>query len=266
MIYLSDKLSIINNKGVPQNANLNKSLISKNYVGQDTISFSGTQETHNKKEYKNKLTTYIIAGLVIVGGVILALKFKKGKKSSDNIVENIPSKEPHPQHKGASLNSSQATVQSTSKEKVGLEKQIEQLDVEIQQAKKELQKFIDDLIAKIKPNDKETAKAALPQLINHSKELGIGIEDFNSYLMYLTTENKDFAIKEGIPLIANNIELIKKAIPNSEYSDIPKLLKCINSKNKDELKSLLENPKENGIESIITLGRKLLSISSRNNK
>ena len=297
VIYLSDRLSIINNKSnksiQQSNANSNKSLVNKDSIVQDTISFSGIQETPNKKDDKNKLMTYIIAGLVIIGGVILALKFKKGKgslkNSSCNIAEgaqkankgtssNVNSTSvgsPKHQHSEVSSHSSQPSVKSAvpkqndeliqaQKEKTELEKQLKEQTAGAEQAKKDLEKRFDGFIEKINPNDKKIAKEALPQLINHSEKLGIGMEDFNLYLNYITPENKDFAIKEGIPLIASNIELIKKVLPDSEYSDIPKLLKYLNAKNKNEFKSLLENHKENGIESMITLGRKLLKVSQEN--
>lgn len=276
MIYLNDKISTINNKGIQQSTNQSKSLVSKNYIGQDTVSFSGNQDTPSKTKDKNKLTAYIIAGLaLVVGGIILAINLKKGKnplkQTSENIAEgvrktgkntssNISSNSVKDStHKHSNVSST--TSKTPSKEKAELEKQIKKRNVEIQQAKKELQKLIDDLIDKIHPKDEKTAREALPQLVNYSKKLGMGVEDFNLYLMYLTPENKDFAIKEGIPLIANNIELIKKVLPDSEYSDIPKLLKHLNAKNKNEFKPLLENHKENGTESIITLVRNLLKVA-----
>lgn len=290
MIYLSDKLSTINNKSVEQNANQSKVLVGKNSIEKDTVSFSGTQETPNKKENKKKLTAYTIAGLALaIGGIILAVNFKKGKNplknSGENIVEeaqktnkgtssNINSTSvvsPKHQNSEVSSHSSQSSAKSTApqqneelinaqKEKVELEKQVKERKAEAEKAKKDLEKQLDSLIEKINPKDKKIAKEALPQLIKYSKELGI--DDLNTYLVYITPENKDFIIKEGIPLIANNIVLIKKTIPECEYSDIPKLLQCINAENRDELESLLKNPKKNSIESIITLGRKLLSISS----
>lgn len=293
MIYLNNKISTTNNKSVQQNTNQRKFLVSKNSIEQDTISFSGIQETPNKKEDKNKITAYIIAGIaIIVGGIILALNLKKGKNplknSGENIAEgaqkankgtssNINSSEGSSkrQYSAVSSPSSQPSVKSTApkqneelinaqKEKAELEKQIKEQQAGAEQSKKDLEKRLDGFIEKINPNDKKIAKEALPQLINHSEKLGIGIEDFNPYLNYITLENKDFAITEGIPLIANNIELIKKVIPESEYSDIPKLLKYLNAKNNNEFKSLLEKPKENGIESMITLGRKLLRVSQEN--
>jgi len=90
MIYLSGNNSVSNNNysGGQQFISQPKAVINKNNpMETDSVSFSSNTE---KPKDKNKLMTYILGGLaVVVGGIILAVNLKKGKKVSSDIGKDI---------------------------------------------------------------------------------------------------------------------------------------------------------------------------------
>lgn len=157
--------------------------------------------------------------------------------------------------KAKELDNTTHEIENLKQQKVEMEAKL----TETKQSNAETEKQFDEIIIKLNPKDPKIAKEALPTLIANYKKLGIEVTDFNTYLNYITPQNKDFAINEGIQLLAENIDSIKKL--TDEASDIPKLLKCLNDGNKDAFKPLLENADKMRVNSIITLGQKLLSIT-----
>lgn len=110
---------------------------------------------------------------------------------------------------------------------------------------KGMQLDVEQAIKIIKPKNEELAKEALPQLFKYSEKLGIPastqeinrFHELDKYINQITPENKDFAINEGIPLIAENMEKFKSALNDPENSH--GLLSVLNTENKDFLSVFL---------------------------
>lgn len=211
MIPLNNKnVTKIYFSGTQQPDNKNERSRMDTETKQDVFVSSNTQSKNSDKRDDKKLILAIIGGAIIIGGIILAvMKFKKGNGSSSDINKNI----------------------EKSKKELN-EKFIQE------EAKKLNEKFIDELVIKIEPKDKIIAKEALPILIEHSKKLNLSIDDYNEYLEQITPENKDFAIKEGIPLIAENVEKVNELFNDKSKNSY--LLKYLNPDNKNLFKPLLE--------------------------
>lgn len=109
-----------------------------------------------------------------------------------------------------------------------LSQQEKEFDAKVQE---QLNQRIDDFIKLAKPDNDKIAREVFPTLELYAEKLTISPTYHLDYCNQITQKNKDFAINEGIPLIANNMEKIKTAMKDPENSH--KLLSELNSDNKD---------------------------------
>lgn len=242
MIFLNDKISSV---GYPTGKQIiqPRAIVNKNNVqGVDTVSFSGAEQNNTKKDKnKNRLIAYLAGGLALAAGiVILAVKLKKGKAPSagtdKNIVETL---------EGAGKGS-------------GTEGNIES------EIEKELGKLINEYIDFSKPKDPEIVREAFRSLNKNAEKLDISWKDYNIYFDCITPENKDFVINEGITLIANNIEQIRKSFKNPEQAN--ELLRTLNSENKEFLPLFIAKADNSGTNKLDDLVNALKLTTVKNKK
>lgn len=291
--YLSGPQTITQTKVPTINLEQNKDL----FVSATTLPKVETNDD------KKRLIAYILGGTAALVGIIFAIiKLKKGKAPSGDIVKDITEGTTGIGKKSTAASGSNSSINTAShslnnggsnttlkrsstrtanatvtpQEKAMADKVAEQNE-RARQAEEELKRVkaqkaaekqqgmeqvINEFINATNPKDEKIAREAFPQLTKYSEKLGISISDYNAYLQHITTENKNFAINEGIPLIAENMNLIKKI--SNEPSNIPRLLQCLNKDNKDVFSPLLENAEKFEIDSIISLGKTLRSITPQN--
>lgn len=242
MIILSDKISSV---GYPTEKQIvqPRAIVNKNNVqGVDTVSFSGSEQNNTKKDKnKNKLIAYLAGGLALAAGiVILAVKLKKGKAPSvgtgKDIVETLEGNS-----KGSGLGDN-------------IESEIE----------KELGKLINEYIDVTNPKNPEIVREAFRSLNKNAKKLDISWKDYNKYFDCTTPENKDFVINEGITLIANNIEQIRKSFKNPEQAN--ELLRTLNAENKEFLPLFIAKADNSGTDKLEDLVNALKVTTTKNKK
>lgn len=277
MIYLNDKLS---NASPPQGNPIvhSTALINKsNVVGVDSVSFSGDTKNAKKNIDKNKLNAYIAGGIALAAGaIVLAINLKNGKKPSSDISKDIKkeaenlgkkssenitgSSEKHSEHSSSSSHASYSSPKNTHAANIVEEDNPDLLRLEKSETR--INQLLNDTIKMIKPKDEKIAREAIPKLVYNCEKLGIKLTDFNLYLDHITPENKDFAINEAIPFIADNMGKIKTVIKDPEKSH--ELLDVLNPENKNSLGLLLDNANILRIENSYGLTQVLKSIHSEN--
>lgn len=265
MIYLNDKIANTNNLGMQRVNAQPRAFANKIILNSDTVSFSATPSNETKPQDKNKTMAYILGGLALAAVAAFAvIKIKRGRGSSVNTGKDIKK---GIDELGKEVNQGVKNTEKTAlanapqedemtKELVESQKRVRDLENEANQvkqeqelaAKQQIDEIINDVIKTIKPKDEAIAKEAIPQLITHAKTLGISFDDFNKFLQHITPENKDFVIKEGIPLIAENMEKIKVVAKDSEKAH--ELLKHVAAENQDIFTHVVDNAETFKVKSI----------------
>ncbi len=211
--------------------------IENNSSTQNNIS---PQNTPLPKSKNKTLIFSLVGGITLIAGLILiAIKLKRGKTlpKINEIEKDI---------KNASQEIGDKIPKSVSHE-------------ELNASKNEL---IEQIIQLAQPKNEAIAREILPSLIDKSKLLGIGAEDFKKYLEVITPENKDFVIKEGINLLADNMEKIKPTFKNPKKAYT--ILEVLNAENKEILPYLLENKETLKIQTWVDLVTYLEELNSKN--
>lgn len=229
------------------------------YIGQSTSSFS--QNNHDKDNFviqeKNidktrdnskKHLLPIIGGVIIAAGLIFAfIKYKKGK----NLTE----------HNNLDIAGTKNITQNAS----NIDPSILEIEKKEEKIKQKMNQLVENFIVATKPEDEQIVREALPKLIEFSEKLEIGkdfIKNTNNFISQITPKNKDFAINEGIPLVAENMKKINSLFNEPEKSY--ELLGALTPENKDYLDILLDKSKVLNIHNTSDLNTFLKKINSDN--
>lgn len=291
MIYLNDRVGNINNLGVQQYNSQPKMFINKNYIGTDSVSFSGISSDDNTRK-KNKIMAGVIAGLAIIGGIILLAKKGKispsdAKKGADDLAKKSTSKTKSAgknsssghSHKKSSYNSSSSIKNKSSKSDEIISKQKPEIITEPSQnasmpqtpkagliertgeseIKASLDNALDMYAEKLSkdPDLKSKTKLireVLPDLtmINDKNQL-------KQILKIVTPDNKEFILKQAIPTVLRNETAL--SIKGSTDS----ILEVVTPDNIDILDKLAVNAKKYRLESEMDT-RSLLEVITKGNK
>ncbi len=317
MIYLNDKVGNVNNVSVQQYSCQSKLLINKNNINtpqytvkpklivknnnlKDSVSFSGNQ-TNDDKSKRNKIIAGIIAGVALIGGIILLVK--KGKISEDagkslkNGAENLGKKESghtkiktknidyssssgsssHPPkntspadlgNSGKAVNEQDVTIATQKNNITEQEKQISQLEEE----SRELDKKISELDNNPKPdNISTTAKKEsdkITQPVKENPEKNLFDEAFDMYTDELCKnpelQGKKTLIRETLPDFQKITKINNDLI--SGIDDEKEILKVITQDNKDfmlqkAIPKILERAKDLNINDAKSVGAVLETLS-----
>lgn len=164
------------------------------------------------------------------------------------------------QQQAEKLQAEIAEQEKMNAEKANLETELEKLKAEIKQSD------IDHVIKAIQPENEQVAREVLPKLFEHSDKLGIVERDkdfvahykaLENYLRQITPKNKNFAIMDGIPLLARNMEEIKATVKDPENAH--ELLGVLSGENYcylDTLLNLLTKSKTDKVKDIVSVLQK----------